>query len=185
MSLHTQRKAFLNTLFGIILFIVVGIFADTSRKSETKGIEISNNFEDTYVVSEIVDGDTIKVQKETEILTVRLIGINTPETKDPRKDVECFGQEASARLTSLIEGKTVRIVNDDSQEDMDRYNRLLRYVFLDDGTHINYQMIREGFAYEYTYSNPYKYQQEFIDAQSFAKNNSLGLWSPATCNGNL
>lgn len=182
MSLYTQRKAFLNIFFATVIFIIVGVFADISNKSETKGIETANTAAESYVVTDVVDGDTIKIQNGDDVQTIRLIGVNSPETKDPRKDVECFGTEASARLTTLLEGQTVQLVSDESQQDVDKYDRLLRYVFLD-GTNINYQLIKEGFAYEYTYSTPYQYQQEFIDAQSFAKNNSLGLWSPDKCNG--
>lgn len=185
MSLHKQRKALLNTFFAVILFLAVGIISDISNKPETKGIDVSSISEGTHVVTDVVDGDTIKVENSTDSFTVRLIGINTPETKDPRKDVECFGKEASDRLTALLDGQTVQLVSDESQLDTDRYDRLLRYVILEDGTNVNYQMIREGFAYEYTYSEPYKYQSDFKDAQAYAKENKLGLWSDTTCNGSL
>lgn len=185
MSLHSQKKALINTFFAVMLFLAIGVISEFSNKPDTKGIDVSSNLEGTYVVTEVVDGDTIKVQSSTEVYTVRLIGINTPETKDPRKDVECFGKEASDRLTALLDGQTVQLVSDESQLDTDRYDRLLRYVILEDGTNVNYQMIREGFAYEYTYSEPYKYQSDFKDAQAYAKENKLGLWSDTTCNGSL
>jgi len=185
MSLHTQRKAFINTILAILLFVVVGVISDITNKPETKGIDVVSNYADTYVVTDVVDGDTIKVENNSETFTVRLIGINTPETKDPRKDVECFGKEASDRLTALLDGQTVQLVSDESQLDTDRYDRLLRYVILEVGTNVNYQMIQEGYAYEYTYSEPYKYQSDFKDAQAYAKENKLGLWSDTTCNGSL
>lgn len=187
MSLHQQRKALINTFLAILLFIGVGVFTEILDRPETKGIDNQGilGFENTFIVTDVVDGDTIKVENSTDSFTVRMIGINTPETKDPRKDVECFGKEASDRLTALLDGQTVQLVSDESQLDIDRYDRLLRYVILIDGTNVNYQMIREGFAYEYTYSEPYKYQSDFKDAQAYAKENRFGLWSDTTCNGSL
>lgn len=136
-----------------------------------------------YNVVSVVDGDTIKVNIDGRVETVRFIGMDTPEVKDPRKPVQCFGKEASARMQALIAGKSVRLQADPSQGERDKYNRLLRYVYASDGTNLAYQMIREGYAHEYTYHTPYLYQTQFRSAQVFAQSNSLGLWSPSTCAG--
>ncbi len=134
----------------------------------------------TVVVTRVIDGDTIDVLQNGETHRIRLIGINTPETVDPRKPVECFGTEASTYLKNLLTNRTVLLETDESQGDTDKYNRLLRYVFLPDGTNVNLTMIKEGYAYEYTYNTPYQYQTEFKAAEADARENGQGLWG-ATC----
>jgi micrococcal nuclease len=133
-------------------------------------------------VTKIVDGDTIEIEFEGVKETVRFIGIDTPETKDPRKPVQCFGKEAAAKTAELLKGRDVRIESDRTQSNRDMYNRLLRYVFRDDGLFINKELIEEGFAYEYTYkSNPYLFQEDFIEAQHLAQQQGKGLWGQFVC----
>lgn len=136
-----------------------------------------------YPVTGISDGDTIKVDVKGTIETIRFIGIDTPETKDPRKPVQCYGPEATSKMQSLVQEKKVALVADSSQGDRDRYGRLLRYVFLEDGRHVGYEMIRGGYAHEYTYATAYQYQAEFREAERLAQQELLGFWSPDTCNG--
>jgi endonuclease YncB( thermonuclease family) len=137
-----------------------------------------------YSVVSVVDGDTIKVNINGTTETLRLIGIDTPETVDPRKPVQCFGKEASNKAKELLTGKKVRLEADSTQGDVDKYNRLLRYAFLEDGTFFNKEMIAQGFAHEYTYqSNPYKYQADFKEAEQQAREQNKGLWNTSTCNG--
>jgi micrococcal nuclease len=135
-------------------------------------------------VSKITDGDTLHVVIEGNDETVRLIGINTPETVDRERAVECFGKEASSRMSEIAKGKIVRHEYDDSQSLLDTYGRLLAYVYLEDGQMINRKMVAEGYAYEYTYMTPYKYQSEFRELQYLAQSAKRGLWSESTCNGN-
>lgn len=151
----------------------------TLNTTEIKTSNISLKY---YSVSRVVDGDTIDVSIDGKVKRLRLIGINTPETVDPRKPVECFGIEASNKAKTLLTGKKVSLESDGSQGELDKYNRLLRYVFLEDGTNINLLMIKDGYAYEYTYDLPYKYQAEFKNAQKQAEANKAGLWSPNACN---
>ncbi len=134
-------------------------------------------------VTHVVDGDTIDADIDGKTERIRLIGIDTPETVDPRKPVQCFGREASNKTKEMLTGKEVRLEPDPTQDDRDKYGRLLRYVFLEDGTNYNKWLIAQGYAHEYTYDIPYKYQTEFKTAESQARNHSLGLWSPNTCNG--
>ena len=136
-----------------------------------------------YSVSSVVDGDTIKVNVSGTIETLRLIGMDTPETVDPRKPVQCFGREASNKAKELLTGKKVRIEKDPTQGDFDKYNRRLAYIYREDGLFYNKYMIEQGYAHEYTYNVPYKYQAEFKAAQKSAQDNLRGLWSPNTCNG--
>lgn len=135
-------------------------------------------------VDYVVDGDTIKVLLNGKVETIRLIGIDTPEVVDPRKPVQCFGKEASNKAKEILNNKTVYLESDPTQGERDKYQRLLRYVWLEDNTNFNKLMISEGYAHEYTYAVPYKYQVEFKQAEKEAEANNKGLWSPNTCNGN-
>lgn len=138
---------------------------------------------DLYSVTGVVDGDTIKISADSKEETVRLIGMDTPETVDPRKPVQCFGKEASDKAKELLIGKKVRIETDSTQGDLDKYDRRLAYIYREDGLFYNKYMIEQGYAHEYTYDIPYKYQTEFKAAQKSAQENLRGLWSPDTCNG--
>nr|DAX81323.1 MAG TPA: nuclease-like protein [Caudoviricetes sp.] len=131
-------------------------------------------------VTRVVDGDTIQAGEHK----IRLIGLDTPETKHPSKPVECFGVEASNKMNELVNGKTVYLVSDPTQDSVDKYGRKLFYVYLEDGTNVAYQMIKDGYGHEYTYkSNPHKWQSQFKSAQDDARNNKRGLWSDNTCAG--
>lgn len=134
-----------------------------------------------YPVLRVVDGDTIDIAVNGVKTRLRLIGINTPETVDPRRKVECFGKEASARAKLLLTGSNVSIELDPTQDKYDKYGRLLAYVYLPDGTSFNKKMIEEGYAYEYTYKLPYKYQREFKQAQYEASHEGRGLWAAGVC----
>jgi len=156
----------------------------TEATTETKTENVNDINQELYSVTSVVDGDTIKVQMGDKIETLRLIGMDTPETVDPRKPVQCFGKEASNKAKEILSGKKVRLEADPTQGELDKYQRLLRYVFLEDGTFYNKFMIEQGYANEYTYqSNPYKYQAEFKEAAKKAREGNLGLWNPNTCNG--
>lgn len=137
--------------------------------------------EEYFRVAKVVDGDTIDLVINGKTERLRLIGINTPEVVDPRKPVECFGREASDNAKKLLSGQEVRIEVDPSQDDRDKYGRLLRYVWRRDGLFYNLEAIEDGFAYEYTYQLPYRYQKEFKAAQKYAKDNEVGLWAKGVC----
>lgn len=122
-------------------------------------------------VIQVVDGDTIKIEGR---MKVRYIGINTPETVDFNKPVECYGQEASNKNKELVSGKTVELEKDVSETD--KYGRLLRYVWLGD-TLINEYLVREGYAQVSTYPPDVKYQDIFLEAQRLAREEGKGLWS--------
>lgn len=132
-------------------------------------------------VTRVVDGDTIEVFDNNKVNKIRLIGVNTPETLDPRKEVECFGLESSMFLKKEIEGKIITLESDKSQGDKDTYGRDLRYVFLN-GNNINKKIVEEGYGFEFTYKKPYLYQEEFKKAEQLAKDNGKGLWDKDACN---
>lgn len=132
-------------------------------------------------VVKVVDGDTITVSINGTTDTIRIIGLNTPETVDPRKGVECFGREASAFAKQTLSGKTVYLEPDASQSERDKYGRLLRFVFLEDNSDYGKVAIQEGFGYEYTYDLPYRYQTEYKQAQQQAQTYKRGLWEDNIC----
>lgn len=136
----------------------------------------------TAKITKVIDGDTINVSINGKTEIIRIIGINTPETVDPRKPVECFGERASAVARENLTGETVMLEADPTQGERDKYNRLLRYVWTDDGTvDFGKVMIATGFAYEYTYNIPYKYQAEYKQAQKEAEQGKKGLWADDAC----
>jgi micrococcal nuclease len=135
-------------------------------------------------VVRVVDGDTVEVQLDDGAVDrVRLIGIDTPEVFDPRKQVQCFGREASAHAHELLDGQAVALELDPSPGERDIYGRLLAYLWLPDQRNFGEVMIAEGYAHEYTYNLPYAYQDSFKAAQDAAIANQIGLWSPSTCGG--
>lgn len=135
-----------------------------------------------YYVISVTDGDTIRVNYNGRSTPVRMIGIDTPETVHPNKPVECYGPESSEYARRHLSNKSVQLEFDNSQGMTDKYGRLLAYVYVD-GVSYNFHAIKDGYAYEYTYNSAYKYQKEFMFAESEAESENRGLWSPSTCNG--
>lgn len=138
--------------------------------------------EGPFLVTYIADGDTIHINYYGLELSLRLIGVDTPETVDERKPVQCFGVEASNYLKSRLSNQQVYIDSDPTQSSSDIYGRLLRYVYLDNED-IGLSIIANGYGHEYTYYVPYQKQSEYQAAENYAAKNSLGLWSPSTCAG--
>lgn len=122
------------------------------------------------LIKRVIDGDTIEIENGQRI---RYIGINAPETVNPDKKIGCFGREASSKNRELVEGRLVRLEKDVSEAD--KYNRLLRYVWLDELL-INEHLVKEGYAQVSTYPPDVKYQERFLAAQREAQRNNRGLW---------
>ncbi len=129
-----------------------------------------------YAVTDFVDGDTIKVNSNGAVETVRFIGVDTPETHDPRKAVQCFGQAAANFTKTVIGQNNVRLEADPLNTNRDRYNRLLRYVYLSNGTLVNAEIIKQGYGFAYT-SFPFSKLDEFRAYERQARQAGLGLWS--------
>jgi micrococcal nuclease len=135
-----------------------------------------------YKVTKVVDGDTFKVEIDGKVETVRIVGVNTPETVDPRREVQCFGKEASARATTLLKDQSVSLEQDTTQQNRDRYGRLLRFAFLSNGSDVGLTLIKEGYAEEALYSTtPHKYHQQYVNAEASAKAEKRGLWADTAC----
>ena len=122
-------------------------------------------------VIRVIDGDTVEIENGEK---VRYIGMDTPETVDPRKPVQCFGKEASLKNKNLVEGKEVELEVDISN--IDKYGRLLRYVWLN-GVMINEELVKEGYARVETIPPDVKYSQILLSAEKDARSNNRGLWS--------
>jgi len=137
-------------------------------------------------VVRVVDGDTIVAAflDHAETSTIRFLGMNTPETVDPRRPVECFGKEASKFVKQLLTDKDIRLVADPEADDQDNYGRLLRNIVLLDGTDVNALLVREGYAYAYvSFPQNKKRKTDLKRLEQEAKSLGRGLWSSTTCAG--
>ena len=165
---------------AVLSFILIALIATgfAPRTSERQMV----------TVLRVVDGDTVDVLVDGRRECVRLIGIDTPETVDPRKPIEPCGREATARAGELLPvGSAVELEADPGQGERDGTSsrRLLRYVWQADGRMFNAEMVREGYAREYTYRTPYVYQADFRAAEHEAREQGRGLWAPETCGGKI
>ncbi|HSX44641.1 MAG TPA: thermonuclease family protein [Candidatus Saccharimonadales bacterium] len=128
-----------------------------------------------YSVVHFDDGDTIDVNMNGTREKIRFIGVDTPETHDPRKAVQCFGQAAASFTKQLIGSNSVRLESDPLSSNRDRYNRLLRYIYLPNGTLVNLEIIKQGYGFAYT-SFPFTKSDQFLAAQTTARQQNRGLW---------
>jgi micrococcal nuclease len=128
-------------------------------------------------VTRVVDGDTVVVRIGGHDESVRLIGIDTPESVKPATPVQCFALEASARTKALLpKGTPVRLEADVEQRD--RYDRLLAYVYRErDDLFVNDALVQEGFAVPYTFPPNVAHAAEFVASAAAARRSGLGLWS--------
>ena len=126
------------------------------------------------LVTRVIDGDTIVVDT---VGTVRLIGVDTPETVDPREPVGCFGPEASAFTRQMATGKMVRL--DYDVDRFDRFERTLAYIYLPDGTFLNAALVQQGYGRAYTVF-PFRYREEFRVLEREARDARRGLWAACT-----
>jgi micrococcal nuclease len=135
---------------------------------------------DEYVfmdVKSIVDGDTFWANDgSVKGIKVRLIGVDAPESRNSgQKRIGFFGQESKNFLTKLIAGKRVRMEYDVGRKD--KYNRTLAYVYLTDGTFVNAELIKKGYAMVMTVPPNVKYAEKFVKLQRGARNKNRGLWN--------
>jgi len=164
------------SLISVLLAVIVLVFYTLQPPPFVPKTDTSST-----TVVRVVDGDTIVVLQNGKKENVRLIGVDTPETVDPRKPVQCFGKEASAFTKKVLTNQTIRLESDPTQQDRDKYKRLLRYVYLPDGTLVNKKIIADGYGFEYTYRIPYQFRDEFKEAQSEARLKQRGLWAEGVC----
>jgi micrococcal nuclease len=158
-----------NHTFKLVpLILLVLLFSCTSRIDREKLAGFLS-------VTKVVDGDTFWVDDGSEKgLKIRLIGADTPETVHPQKDVEFYGKEASDFAKSLLEGEKVKLEFDVDR--VDRYGRTLAYVYLKDGTFLNAELIKKGYAHVMTVPPNVKYSEKFLELEREARENKRGLW---------
>lgn len=168
-----------NTSLGSLL--VVGLFMAAQhfgwlQPATQQAIEVQPGL---YTVTQFVDGDTLTVYMNGTKEKVRMIGIDTPETHKPNSPVQCYGPAASAYTKNLIGDQKVRLSADPENTNRDRYNRLLRYVYLPDGTLVAEELIKNGYGFAYT-QFPFSKTDDFVAAEEDAKANNRGLWGNCT-----
>lgn len=165
---------------GLIICVaaVLALFFCSAAEVPTEP-KLRSNSLTAYQVVKIVDGDTIKVQMGDEVKTVRIIGVDTPETKDPRKPVQRFGQEASDFTTSLLDGEKVYLEPDQGEDlEHDRFERVLAHVWrASDKSLVALTIIKEGYGFYYS---KYPFRQDYMnlyrDAERDAREHKRGLW---------
>jgi endonuclease YncB( thermonuclease family) len=141
----------------------------TSTPEQTSIVEQSPGKEIAYV-ERVIDGDSIEIVLNGELLGLRYIGIDTPEIGMP------YSLESTELNQNMVEGQIVELERDVS--DTDQYGRLLRYVYLQDGTMVNAELVRLGYALAVAYPPDTKYQEIINSSELEAKENELGLWAP-------
>jgi micrococcal nuclease len=178
--MNSYGKRRLYRLLTVLVFgIIFSIVASQSNwlTQGAKKAEVSQP--GLYPINKFIDGDTISVNMNGNIEDVRMIGVDTPETHKPNTPIQCYGPEASNYTKSLIGSSRVRLQSDTLDTNRDRYGRLLRYVYLPDGTMVENKLISEGYGFAYT-QFPFEKKQEFVSFEAQAKASGKGLWS--ACN---
>jgi micrococcal nuclease len=156
-------------LAGHNLIFEIEMLAITHTYVAEEPEEIQNY---NMTVTEVIDGDTFYLGNGDKI---RMLGINTPESGKP------YSQEATEFLTSMLMGKEVTLVNDSKNDDSDSYGRLLSHVYIND-TLVNYEIIKVGLAFWYPYTSGTDMDEMYEEAQHYASNNTLGLWTESSYN---
>ena len=169
-----KKRSIQTVLIGLIVMLLT-VLQQKGYLQPAAEVAVQNQ-PGLYAVTEFSDGDTISVDMNGTAEKVRFIGVDTPETHDPRKNVQCYGEAASAYTKQLIGKNLVRLEADPENTNRDRYNRLLRYVYLPDNTMVNAELIKNGYGFAYTYF-PFSKSDLFRGYEAEARNNNRGLWS--------
>ncbi len=165
-------------MLALVLSLIV-IVAEQHSVINEGGLVAVKNQPGLYTVAHFVDGDTIAVNMNGKVEKVRFIGIDTPETHKPNTPVQCYGPAAAAFTKNVIGKNKVRLESDSLSTDRDRYDRLLRYVYLPDGTNVNEKLVRNGYAFYYPYF-PFTKSDQFNIDQQMAMAEHKGIWGNCT-----
>lgn len=164
-----------------LFYFLLGLPALLAAIALTTGYAAGAPPSERVLVTDVVDGDTIKVLRGRRQETVRLIGVDTPETGRPDMPVQFLGPEASLFTRRALLKARVRLEFEDADRkggSRDKYGRALAYVFLDDGKNFNLELVRQGFGKAYA-RYPFRYQAEFVKAEQAARGARRGLWNEA------
>jgi len=174
----SSRRSMKTAASVIVTLIVILLgYWQTSHPQSVITRTLSKTQPGLYVVTKAVDGDTIEVNMNGKTEPIRFIGVDTPETHDPRKAIQCFGVAAAAFTKGSLEahGNHVRLEADPLNTNRDRYNRLLRYVYLPDNTLLNAEIIKQGYGFAYL-GFPFTKSDEFHAYELIARTQNKGLW---------
>ncbi|MFO0920500.1 MAG: thermonuclease family protein [Candidatus Saccharimonadales bacterium] len=169
-TLHLNKRQY-KILVSLIIIAIILVSSRFNPQTKKAVMGTSTN---EYQVVSVEDGDTITVLMNRERETIRFIGVDTPETKDPRKQVQCFGKAAANFTKSKLNGATVRLETDPLSTNRDRYDRLLRYVYKQDEL-VNAELIKQGYGFA-VQAFPFTKMEEFMSYEKSAENSSAGLW---------
>ena len=176
----------LSTITSLIILLgaVIYFYINNSSSTDTKKVD---NTREILIVKRVVDGDTFELSNGEK---VRLLGIDTPEkfeskkldkdvevTKQDKKTIKKLGKLASDYVKNFVEGKKVILEREPNYDDKDRYGRLLRWIYLEDGTFVNGKIVRDGYAQVYE-KFPVSKLDELRKYQKEARENNRGLWGP-------
>lgn len=165
-----MNKAF-KYLLILLVSIIVAYYNSGKEEAELSGL---------MPVSRVVDGDTFWAEDGSKKgVKIRLIGVDAPETRNGNyKKIGFYGQEAKAYLTDLLFHQEVRL--EYGVDSLDRYGRVLAYVYLPDGTFVNEELIKKGYAKVLTIPPNVKYADAFVSYERDARESNRGLWQKAS-----
>jgi micrococcal nuclease len=175
MRRYTYRRKHGWTAVVILLMSVAFTLAQQHGWLSSAGQAVSSNQPGTYGINHFVDGDTIAVNMNGKVESIRMIGVDTPETHKPNTPVQCYGPAAAAYTKNQIGSGHVRLVADPLSTDRDRYGRLLRYVYLANGELLEDKLIKNGYGFYYPYF-PFTKANQFAADQKAARAANRGLW---------
>jgi micrococcal nuclease len=167
------------SLITTLLLLLVGFIAQRYGLVEDTSQKVAESDPGRYSVTRFIDGDTFAIDMNGTKETVRMIGVDTPETHKPNTPVQCYGPAAAAYTKNLIGKQTVRLQADPTNQNRDRYGRLLRYVYLPDNKLVQKELIAGGYGFAYT-SFPFQKKDEFVTAEKQAEQGAKGLWGNCT-----
>jgi micrococcal nuclease len=163
--------------FTLLILVINASCNSSSGKRNADKTDISSTAQESFLlVTKVVDGDTFWADDGTRSgLKIRLIGVDAPESRKTfKKEVGYFGKEAKTYLTNLLSGKRVRLEYDLNRTD--QFGRTLAYVYLQDGTFVNAELVKNGFAMTMTVPPNVKFADLFVKLEIEARENNRGLW---------
>ncbi len=169
-----SKSAKLSTglVFAALILVFAGARLAPATEEKNDGPSPQQAESRLYRVKRTIDGDTLELDTGER---VRLIGVNSPETNHPTRGLEPYGHQATAFTKKMVEGKNLRLEYD--VERKDKYGRTLAYAYLEDGTFINAELVRQGYAQIMTIPPNVKYVDLFVRLQREARQARRGLWS--------
>lgn len=173
----SRRQRSIISLIVLVLTLLIG-YGQSQGWFGTVAKTAEVNQPGLYAIDHFVDGDTIAVNMNGKVETIRFIGADTPETHKPNTPVQCYGPEAAAytKATITAAGNKVRLQSDPDSTNRDRYDRLLRYIYLPDGRLMEELLIKNGYAFYYPYF-PFTKSDQFAADEQAAIRARVGLWA--------